>query len=71
MDIASLWFTGIWRQALGLETFVVFALTLWFLAHHSHSLAITMVLTLAYFCLFVGWLKYWRLERSVGVPPLL
>ena len=66
----ELYFTGIWRQALGVETFVVLALTVWFLAYHAHSLAITVVLTLAYFMLFVGWAKYFRLERLTGVPGL-
>lgn len=70
MDIASVWFTGLWRQALGVETFVVLALTIWFLAYHAHSLAIATVLGLAYFVLFVGWLKYLRLELATGVPGL-
>lgn len=70
MDLASIWFTGVWRQALGVESFVILALTLWFIAHHYHNMALTVVLGLAYFVLFLGWLKYLRLERAVGVPGI-
>lgn len=64
-------FTGLWRQSLGIESVLLLAATLYAVVSVPPTWPLAILLTLAWCAVFVGWIKYWRMETLLRVPQMM
>jgi hypothetical protein len=63
-------FTGMWRVALGIETLVLLAATIFAVVSTPPTWPIAILLTMSWMVALAAWAKYWRMEQLLGVPGL-
>jgi hypothetical protein len=72
LDPSVTYFASTWRQALGWEslTWAIFMCVL-IAQGVPVSTALVTLVAMVTFTLFIGWLKYFRIEHAIGAPRVL
>lgn len=65
----ELFFASVWRRALGLETILLVIATIWAIVMEQvPRYPLVLIIAVSYALLLMGWMKYWHMERALGVP---